>query len=70
MSLEIADNGAMGTCRPRSLAFLVVLAALVFAPHAAAHNAGVAALQVALHNRGLYHGTIDGVQGPGDREAR
>ena len=69
MPLEIADNGAMGTCRPRSLAFLVVLAALVFAPHAAAHSAGVAALQVALHNRGLYHGTIDGVRGPATAKA-
>lgn len=61
--------GAMGTCRPRSLAFLVVLAALVFAPHAAAHNAGVAALQVALHNRGFYNGTIDGVRGPATTRA-
>src|SRR5207344_172965 len=59
----------MGTCRPRSLAFLAILAALVFAPHAAAHSAGVAALQVALHGRGLYHGTIDGVRGPATTRA-
>ena len=59
----------MGTCRPRLLAFLFVLAALVFAPPALAHNAGVAALQVALHKRGLYHGTIDGVKGPATRRA-
>ncbi len=59
----------MGTCRPRSLAFLAILAALVFAPHAAAHSAGVAALQVALHERGIYHGTIDGVRGPATTRA-
>jgi Peptidase family M23/Putative peptidoglycan binding domain len=59
----------MGTCRPRVLAFLIVLAALVFAPPAAAYNAGVAALQVALHKRGLYHGTIDGVKGPATTNA-
>ena len=59
----------MGTCRPRVLAFLIVLAALVFAPPAAAYNAGVAALQVALHNRGLYDGTIDGVKGPATTSA-
>jgi murein DD-endopeptidase MepM/ murein hydrolase activator NlpD len=59
----------MGTCRPRSLAALIVLAALVFAPHAGAHNPGVAALQVALHKRGLYSGTIDGVKGPATTRA-
>jgi len=59
----------MGTCRPRSLVLLVVFAALVLAPPASAHNAGVAALQVALYNRGLYHGTIDGVRGPATTRA-
>jgi Peptidase family M23/Putative peptidoglycan binding domain len=59
----------MGTCRPRSLAFLAILAALVFVPQAAAHSAGVAALQVALHERGIYHGTIDGVRGPATTRA-
>jgi hypothetical protein len=53
----------MRTCRPRPVALLAVLAALAFAPPAAAsYNAGVAALQVALQARGLYLGTIDGVQ--------
>src|SRR6059058_4653182 len=55
----------MRACRPRSAAFLLVLAALVFAPAAAASgNAGIAALQVALRARGLYAGTIDGLAGP------
>jgi peptidase M23-like protein/putative peptidoglycan binding protein len=54
----------MCTCRPRFAAFPLVLAALVLAPHAAASgNADIAALQVALHARGLYSGTIDGVKG-------
>ena len=59
----------MGTCRPRVLAFLIVLAALVLAPPAGAYNAGIAALQVALHKRGLYHGTIDGLKGPATTRA-
>jgi peptidoglycan hydrolase-like protein with peptidoglycan-binding domain len=55
----------MRACRPRFAAVLVLLAALVFAPAAAASgNAGIAALQVALRARGLYTGTIDGVAGP------
>jgi hypothetical protein len=55
----------MRTCRPRSAALLAILAALVFAPPAAAsYNSGVAALQVALRARGLYTGTVDGVEGP------
>ena len=54
----------MRPCRPRSVALLAVLATLAFAPPAAAsYNAGIAALQVALHTRGLYSGTIDGVKG-------
>lgn len=55
----------MRTCRPRSAALLLVLAAFVLAPAAAgAGNAGVAALQVALRARGLYAGTVDGLSGP------
>src|SRR5256885_9580760 len=55
----------MRACRPRSAAFLLVLAALVLAPAATASgNAGVAALQVALRARGLYSSTIDGFAGP------
>jgi len=51
--------------RSRSAAVLIVLAALVLAPSAAgSRNAGIAALQVALHARGFYPGTIDGVKGP------
>jgi hypothetical protein len=55
----------MRACRPRFAAVLIVLAALVLAPSAAsAGNAGIAALQVALHARGFYAGTIDGLRGP------
>lgn len=55
----------MRACRPRSAAVLLVIAALVLAPSAAASgNAGIAALQVALHTRGFYFGTIDGLKGP------
>lgn len=39
------------------------------APAAAAGDARVAALQVALHRRGLYGGTIDGIGGPATRHA-
>ena len=47
------------------VALTLVLAVLVLAPAAAASgDAGVAALQVALGARGLYHGSIDGLKGP------
>jgi hypothetical protein len=46
-------------------ALLVLLAALALAPAAEAMGKpGVAALQVTLRARGLYHGTIDGIKGP------
>jgi peptidoglycan hydrolase-like protein with peptidoglycan-binding domain len=41
-----------------------VVAILLTCPAAAASDAGVAALQVALHARGLYAATVDGVSGP------
>ncbi len=56
----------------RVRAFLVlplVLAAAALTPHAAAGNAGVAALQVGLHARGLYKGPIDGITGPATAKA-
>ena len=58
---------------PRALAaaFFVVLA-LGFAGPAtasAAANPNVAALQVTLRARGLYHGTIDGISGPATQAA-
>jgi hypothetical protein len=60
----------MRAYRPGSTAVLIVLAALVFAPAASASgNAGIAALQVALHARGLYAGTIDGLTGPATEAA-
>lgn len=40
------------------------MAALVLAPSAAARDAGIAALQVALRARGYYAGSIDGLKGP------
>jgi peptidoglycan hydrolase-like protein with peptidoglycan-binding domain len=47
------------------LALPVLLAALVLAPVADAMGSSrVAAIQVVLMNRGLYHGTIDGIRGP------
>ena len=54
----------MHTGAPR-VALSLTVAALAFAPPAAAaRDAGIAALQVALHARGLYAGTIDGLSGP------
>jgi murein DD-endopeptidase MepM/ murein hydrolase activator NlpD len=58
---------------PRALAaaFLLVLALALGAPATAvgAASPNVAALQVTLHARGLYHGTIDGIAGPATRAA-
>jgi murein DD-endopeptidase MepM/ murein hydrolase activator NlpD len=48
---------------------VAVLLALLPAAPASAGSANVAALQLALHARGLYAGTIDGVPGPGTRAA-
>jgi peptidoglycan hydrolase-like protein with peptidoglycan-binding domain len=55
----------MGACGLRLTVVLLVLAALALPSSAAAsRDAGLAALQVALHKRGLYAGSIDGVKGP------
>jgi len=51
------------------LALPFVLAAAAVTPHAAAADAGVAALQVGLHSRGLYKGPIDGISGPATAKA-
>jgi murein DD-endopeptidase MepM/ murein hydrolase activator NlpD len=52
------------------VALSLTVAALAFAPPAAAsRDAGIAALQVALHARGLYAGTIDGLDGPATANA-
>jgi murein DD-endopeptidase MepM/ murein hydrolase activator NlpD len=53
----------------RFRAFLVVPCLLFAAPSAAAADARIAALQAALHARGLYPGTIDGVAGPQTKRA-
>jgi hypothetical protein len=54
----------------RSRPFLgALLLALVVAAPAAGADARVAAIQVALHARGLYLGPIDGIIGPGTRHA-
>jgi peptidoglycan hydrolase-like protein with peptidoglycan-binding domain len=51
--------------RRLALALPLLLAALAApAPAPAAPSSSVAALQVALHARGLYHGAIDGIRGP------
>jgi hypothetical protein len=55
----------MGACGLRLSVVLFVIAALSLpSPAAASRDAGVAALQVALHTRGLYAGSIDGLKGP------
>jgi peptidoglycan hydrolase-like protein with peptidoglycan-binding domain len=55
----------MGACGLRLTVVLLVLAALALPSFAAAsRDAGLAALQVALHERGLYAGSIDGLKGP------
>jgi peptidoglycan hydrolase-like protein with peptidoglycan-binding domain len=51
------------------LALSLVLAATAITPQAAAADAGVAALQVGLHARGLYKGPIDGISGPATAKA-
>jgi LysM repeat protein len=54
----------------RRLTVLAVLAGgLLLAAPAAAYNPQIAGLQVALRAHGLYHGAIDGVQGPRTRKA-
>ena len=58
--------------RAARLGLVAILAAvpLVGAPQASASvSADVAALQVALRALGHYHGTVDGVAGPGTRRA-
>jgi murein DD-endopeptidase MepM/ murein hydrolase activator NlpD len=60
----------VGACGLRLAIVLLVLLALSLPSRAAAsRNAGVAALQVALHTRGLYAGSIDGLEGPATRAA-
>jgi murein DD-endopeptidase MepM/ murein hydrolase activator NlpD len=54
----------MRAYRSRLAAVLSVFAALAFAPTAtASRDAGIAALQVGLHARGFYAGTINGLRG-------
>jgi murein DD-endopeptidase MepM/ murein hydrolase activator NlpD len=55
----------MGVCRFKLVALpLAVLALFLASPACASRDAGLAALQVALQARGLYHGSIDGLKGP------
>jgi murein DD-endopeptidase MepM/ murein hydrolase activator NlpD len=58
----------MRTARGAALVAALSLTALA-APAAIAASANTAALQVALRARGLYRGTVDGVDGPGTRAA-
>jgi murein DD-endopeptidase MepM/ murein hydrolase activator NlpD len=56
--------------RRRDLAVAALVVGALGAPaQARAAGAGTAALQVGLHARGLYAGTIDGLPGPGTRTA-
>jgi peptidoglycan hydrolase-like protein with peptidoglycan-binding domain len=55
--------------RRLALALPLLLASAAFAAPAHATASEVAALQVALHARGLYGGTIDGVAGPQTKRA-
>jgi len=48
---------------------LLVALAVAASPAGAAGDARLAAVQVALNQRGLYRGTIDGVDGPATRHA-
>jgi hypothetical protein len=60
----------VGTCGYRVIALPLALIALATAPAAGAgRDSGLAALQVALHARGLYFGAIDGVKGAGTTTA-
>ena len=55
----------MSACGPRLAIVLFVIISLSLPARAAAsRDAGVAALQVSLHARGLYAGSIDGLKGP------
>jgi murein DD-endopeptidase MepM/ murein hydrolase activator NlpD len=54
--------------RGAALAAALGISALV-APAAIAASANVAALQVALRARGFYEGDVDGIDGPGTRDA-
>ena len=55
----------MAACGFRLTVVLLVFATLAPpSPAASARDAGIAALQVALHERGLYAGSIDGLKGP------
>src|SRR5207244_11469046 len=55
--------------RRLALALPLLLASAALAAPARAFTSEVAALQVALHVRGLYSGTIDGVAGPATKRA-
>jgi lysozyme family protein len=54
----------MATCRPRFVPLPVLVALCVAAPAFGAGKPSVAALQVALRERGFYAGTVDGAAGP------
>jgi murein DD-endopeptidase MepM/ murein hydrolase activator NlpD len=67
-----AALGLAGPCpAPVSAALVVavVLLALVAWPSSAAAGSSVAALQAALHAKGIYDGTVDGIAGPLTRDA-
>jgi len=58
-----------GSRSAQCIAVLVTALLLVLPATAVAARSDVAALQVALHAKGLYQGTVDGVTGPLTRDA-
>lgn len=64
-SFRSTEGAELGGRRFKLIGLPLAVAALLLAPPAlASRDAGVAALQVALAARGLYHGSIDGLKGP------
>lgn len=53
----------------RATVLLALAGGLLLAAPAGAYNPQTAGLQVALRDRGVYKGAIDGIQGPGTRKA-
>jgi peptidoglycan hydrolase-like protein with peptidoglycan-binding domain len=64
-----AALGLVGACPASAVAALAALVLLLGPAPAVAARPGVAALQVALHERGVFAGTVDGVVGPVTRDA-
>jgi murein DD-endopeptidase MepM/ murein hydrolase activator NlpD len=68
-ALPPAALGVAGARPALSAAVIAALLVLAVAAGPASASARSAALQVALHEKGLYDGTVDGVAGPVTRDA-